>query len=67
MWEKKTEIYSNSLINLASDFDECSLELSPCDPNADCINTDGSYSCTCKQGYTGNGRICEGNYTRNYQ
>ena len=42
------------------DFDECSLEPSPCDENADCTNTDGSYSCTCKQGFTGNGSICEG-------
>ena len=43
-----------------ADFDECSLEPSPCDENADCTNTDGSYSCTCKQGFTGNGSICEG-------
>ena len=42
------------------DFDECSLEPSPCDENADCTNNDGSYSCTCKQGFTGNGSICEG-------
>ena len=43
-----------------ADFDECSLEPSPCDENADCTNTDGSYICTCKQGFTGNGSICEG-------
>ena len=42
------------------DFDECSLEPIPCDENADCTNNDGSYSCTCKQGFTGNGSICEG-------
>ena len=42
------------------DFDECSLEPSPCDENADCTNTDGSYSCTCKQGFTRNGPVCEG-------
>ena len=42
------------------DFDECSLEPSPCDENADCTNTDGSYGCTCKQGFSGNGSICEG-------
>lgn len=45
---------------LTSDFDECSLEPAPCDENADCTNTAGSYSCTCKQGFTGNGAICEG-------
>ena len=41
--------------------DECSAEISPCDSNANCTNSDGSYSCTCKQGFTGDGRACEGN------
>ena len=44
-----------------SDINECSADPSPCDVNADCINSDGSYSCTCKQGFTGNGTVCEGN------
>ena len=43
-----------------SDIDECSAESSPCDENADCTNSDGSYTCTCKQGFAGNGTICEG-------
>ena len=43
------------------DIDECSAETSPCDSNANCTNSDGSYSCTCKQGFTGDGRACEGN------
>jgi len=46
---------------VSSDVDECSGESSPCDVNADCTNSDGSYSCTCKQGFTGNGTICQGN------
>ena len=31
-----------------------------CDINSDCINTDGSYTCTCTchPGYSGNGRNC---------
>ena len=44
----------------SSDFDECSLEPSPCDENATCSNTDGSYSCTCRPGFSGNGSICKG-------
>jgi len=52
--------YKLLLIFIMPDFDECSLEPSPCDENADCTNTDGSYICTCKQGFTGNGSICEG-------
>ena len=43
-----------------SDIDECSADSSPCDENADCTNSEGSYSCTCKQGFDGDGTICEG-------
>lgn len=45
---------------LPLDFDECSLEPNPCGDNADCTNNVGSYSCKCKQGFTGNGTDCEG-------
>ena len=48
------------LFILILDIDECSTEPSPCDQNADCTNSDGSYSCACKQGFTGNGTTCEG-------
>lgn len=47
-----------------SDIDECSADSSPCDDNANCINNDGSYSCTCKQGFEGDGETCEGTYTK---
>ena len=43
-----------------ADIDECSSDPSPCDENADCTNSDGSYSCTCKQGFAGNGTVCNG-------
>ena len=42
------------------DIDECSADSSPCDQNTDCSNSDGSYSCTCKQGFTGDGVSCSG-------
>ena len=42
------------------DIDECSADSSPCDANADCTNNEGSFSCTCKQGFTANGIVCEG-------
>ena len=42
---------------LKTDADECS-NVSVCDTNAECINTNGSYICTCKSGYEGNGTTC---------
>ena len=40
--------------------DECSKGSHDCDVNAHCTNTDGSHSCTCKEGYTGEGESCQG-------
>lgn len=37
-----------------TDIDEC--KSSPCDEHAVCINTPGSFNCTCRHGYTGDGR-----------
>ena len=31
-----------------------------CDSNALCTNTEGSYVCACKVGYTGDGKTCTG-------
>ncbi len=42
------------------DVDECSAEITPCSPNAACLNSDGSFSCTCNSGYFGDGYSCEG-------
>ena len=38
------------------DIDEC--ELYPCDENAVCLNTAGSFICTCKEGWSGDGYQC---------
>ncbi|XP_073252471.1 high choriolytic enzyme 1-like [Porites lutea] len=38
------------------DINECLS--SPCHPNAVCQNTIGSFTCTCRSGFTGNGRFC---------
>ena len=45
-----------------SDVDECSASSPVCDSNAICSNTRGSYICTCKSGYTGNGKTCQGRF-----
>ena len=43
-----------------ADIDECVAGNSECDVRADCVNTAGSYNCTCKTGFSGNGSTCEG-------
>ena len=48
-------------IVLFPDVNECELEIDSCNSNADCMDTDGSYNCTCKLGFTGNGTACDGN------
>ena len=51
---------------ITPDIDECSKETSPCDENADCTNTEGSYSCTCKKGFTGDGAACQGMFVNTW-
>ena len=43
-----------------SDADECNASVPVCDANANCQNTVGSFICTCKTGFTGNGFNCSG-------
>lgn len=47
-----------------SDLDECSNGTHMCNNNADCHNTMGSYRCTCKDGFSGDGFFCSG-HTQN--
>ena len=45
-----------------SDIDECSEGSHTCDGNANCTNTDGSFKCQCKIGFSGDGHTCTGIY-----
>lgn len=41
------------------DVNECGSN-NTCHTNASCMNTNGSFTCTCNEGYIGNGITCEG-------
>lgn len=41
-----------------TDDDECLLNAYSCSEFADCQNTQGSYECTCHEGFVGNGVEC---------
>ncbi|CAH3168558.1 unnamed protein product [Porites lobata] len=45
--------------DLQRDIDECGASSPVCDINANCSNTRGSYICTCRAGYTGDGKTCQ--------
>ena len=41
-----------------ADLDECVTGLHSCAADASCTNTQGSFTCACNQGFTGNGHFC---------
>ena len=41
---------------MIADIDEC--DAAPCDANAECFNTVGSFQCDCSTGYSGDGFNC---------
>ncbi|XP_078600551.1 properdin-like [Branchiostoma floridae x Branchiostoma japonicum] len=43
------------------DIDECTTNMDNCHEDASCTDTDGSFTCTCNDGYTGSGLHCERN------
>nr|XP_028587610.1 signal peptide, CUB and EGF-like domain-containing protein 2 isoform X4 [Podarcis muralis] len=44
---------------LFPDVDECTQGIDDCHPDAICQNTPKLYKCTCKPGYSGEGKTCE--------
>ena len=52
--------FNTSFFILLTDINECAGS-NDCVANSECGNTDGSYTCTCSTGYTGNGKSsCSG-------
>ena len=50
-------ILLSNITALFSDVDECEERLDECVSNADCTDTDGSYTCECSPGYIGDGLV----------
>ena len=53
-------IFSSIKMFVVLDIDECGASSPVCDINANCSNTRGSYFCTCRAGYSGDGKTCQG-------
>ena len=52
-----TEGFEMKNMSVCVDVDECQKR--PCDQNANCANTPGTFSCTCKKDYLGDGFSCD--------
>ena len=47
--------------SIIADIDECASNTDNCNDNAECSNSNGTFTCTCNTGYTGDGVTCDGN------
>lgn len=45
-----------------SDVDECEIGAHNCDMHASCLNVPGSFKCSCREGWIGNGIKCIGEF-----
>ena len=57
---EKTHIYYVVCLMLFVDDDECLKTPPVCDISANCKNTLGSYLCSCKEGFKGDDKTCQG-------
>ena len=51
------EITDRDLMSIVA-IDECGMH--DCGANGQCTNNAGSFTCTCKEGFEGNGKTCQG-------
>jgi len=47
-----------TVLSMYADINECERDEDNCHQNANCTNTEGSYTCSCNLGYTGDGVTC---------
>ena len=48
------------MFSISTDLNECQENTHDCDNNATCTNMEGSFNCTCNNGYSGDGKSCDG-------
>ena len=53
-------LFLSCFVLWTADVNECTEGINICHDNATCNNTEGSYTCSCNTGYTGNGFSCTG-------
>ena len=53
-------------VEFVPDVDECTASEQLCDFNANCINTHGSYYCSCFSDFSGDGNTCIGKENERY-
>ena len=54
-----TPLLLTNSISVVTAINECSEGLDNCHMDADCTDTVGSFTCTCRAGFTGNGTFCQ--------
>ena len=72
MWALTDHGLTSIKLFLHADIDECAYYADCCHGDATCTNTEGSFTCSCNEGFTGDGKQCEGmdavncNYSQEY-
>ena len=62
VWVRWNILHQTCVLALKNtDIHECETDGDECDLNASCTNTPGSFICVCNQGYSGDGKTCNGN------
>ena len=56
---KDVAIYNNFPAFHVTDVNECAIGRDNCDINANCTNTEGSFTCVCRKEFYGDGVSCE--------
>ena len=57
-----TFVYLMNCLIQPVDVNECELGMHICNSSANCTDTDGSFNCTCREGFEGDGFNCTGKF-----